>query len=192
MSQLVMYMTMSLDGFIAGPGDDTEHPLGIDGFRLFNWLDARFEPGPSGQVFDEAMATGAVVSGRRTYDLAGGWAGDHHDGVPVFVLTHHAPDGDPPGSIRFVTDGVESCVAQAKAAAGERDVMLHGASAGQACLRAGLLDEMEIHLVPVLLGEGRRLFESLGADHIELELIRTHHAPDVMHLRYRVVEAEIR
>jgi dihydrofolate reductase len=79
-------------------------------------------------VFDEMMATGAVIAGRRTFDLARGWDGDHHDGVPVFVPTHAAPDGEPPGHVRFVTDGIESCVAQAKAAAGDRDVMLHGAS----------------------------------------------------------------
>ena len=100
-----LYMTMSLDGFIAGPDDRTGQELGQDGFRLFNWLDDRMSDGPSGQVFREAMATGAVISGRRTFELAGRWQGDHHDGVPIFVLTHHIDDGDvPPGSARFVTD----------------------------------------------------------------------------------------
>jgi len=181
-----LYMSMSLDGFIAGPDDRKGQELGRDGGRLFNWLDDRLSDGLSGQVFRELMATGAVISGRRTFELAGRWQGDHHDGVPIFVLTHHVEDGDvPPGSARFVTDA-EDCARQARAAAGDRGVMVHGAGAAQALLRAGLLDEMEIHLVPVLLGEGRRLFDSLGPDHIELELIRRLQAPDVMHLRYRI------
>ncbi|MGH3151108.1 MAG: dihydrofolate reductase family protein, partial [Streptosporangiaceae bacterium] len=132
MSRLVLYMTMSLDGFIAGPDDRKGQELGRDGGRLFNWMDDRMSDGPSGQVFREAMATGAVISGRRTFELAGRWQGDHHDGVPIFVLTHHIDDGDvPPGSARFVT-GVAECAAQARAAAGERAVMVHGAGAAQA------------------------------------------------------------
>jgi len=181
-----LYMTMSLDGFIAGPDDRTGQELGRDGGRLFNWMDDRMSDGPNGQVFREAMATGAVISGRRTFELAGRWQGDHHDGVPIFVLTHRVEEGDvPPGSARFVTD-VEACARQARAAAGDRAVMVHGAGAAQALLRAGQLDEMEIHLVPVLLGGGRRLFDSLGPGHIELELIRALEGPGVMHLRYRV------
>jgi dihydrofolate reductase len=104
----------------------------------------------------------------------------------VFVPTHTAPQSEPPGQVRFVTDGIESCVAQAKNAAGDRNVLLHGANTAQECLRAGLLDEMEIHLIPVLLGQGRRLFDNLGPEHIELELLRTLQAPGVTHLRYRV------
>lgn len=179
-------MTMSLDGFVAGPDDRPGQELGLGGFRLFNWLDDRMSDGPSGQVFGEAMATGALISGRRTFELAGRWQGDHHDGVPIFVLTHHVEEGDvPPGSARFVTD-VEACAGQARAAAGDRAVMVHGAGAAQALLRAGLLDEMEIHLVPVLLGEGRRLFDLLAPDQIELELVRRMAARDVTHLRYRI------
>ena len=186
MSRLVLYMSMSLDGFIAGPDDRTGQELGRDGGRLFNWLDDRMSEGPSRQVFREAMATGAVISGRRTFELAGRWQGDHHDGVPIFVLTHRVDDGDvPPGSARFVTD-VGECADRARAAAGDRAVMVHGASAAQALLRAGLLDEMEIHLVPVLLGGGRRLFDSLGPGHIELELVRRLEARDVTHLRYLI------
>jgi len=181
-----LYMSMSLDGFITGPDDREGQELGRGGGRLFNWLDDRMSDGPNGQVFREAMATGAVISGRRTFELAGRWQGDHHDGVPIFVLTHHVDDADvPPGSARFVTD-VADCAGQARAAAGDRAVMVHGAGAAQALLRAGLLDEMEIHLVPVLLGGGRRLFDSLGPGHIELALIRALEAPGVMHLRYRV------
>jgi dihydrofolate reductase len=181
-----LYMSMSLDGFITGPDDRPGQELGRDGGRLFNWMDDRMSDGPNGQVFREALATGAVISGRRTFELAGRWQGDHHDGVPIFVLTHHVDDGDvPPGSARFVTD-VEDCAGQARAAAGDRVVMVHGAGVAQALLRAGVLDEMEISLVPVLLGEGRRLFDSLGPGHIELELVRRIEGRDATHLRYRV------
>jgi len=181
-----LYMSMSLDGFITGPDDRAGQELGRDGGRLFNWLDDRMSGGPSGQVFGEAMATGAVISGRRTFELAGRWQGDHHGGVPIFVLTHRADDGDvPPGHAQFVTD-VRECAERARAAAAGKAVMVHGAGAAQALLRAGLLDEMEIHLVPVLLGDGRRLFGSLGPDHVELKLVRRLEARDVTHLRYRV------
>ena len=181
-----LYMSMSLDGFIAGPDDRTGQELGRDGGRLFNWLDDRLSPGPNGQVYREATATGAVISGRRTFELAGRWQGDHHDGVPIFVLTHRVDDGDvPPGSAQFVTD-VQECARLARAASGDRDVLVHGAGAAQALLRAGLLDEMEIHLVPVLLGGGRPLFGELGSGHTELDLVRQLQGRDVTHLRYRI------
>jgi dihydrofolate reductase len=193
MAQVVLYMSMSLDGFIAGPYDCMTHPLGINGERLHAWgTPGDIDPESrrpaselSAKVFDEMLATGAVIAGRRTFELAGGWAGDHHNGVPVFVPTR-GPAGEPPGNVRFVTDGIESCVAQAKAAAGDRDVMLHGAYTAQECLRAGLLDAMEIHLVPLLLGGGRRLFDAVGPEHIELTLDRAIDAPGVTHLRYQV------
>jgi dihydrofolate reductase len=182
-----LYMSMSLDGFIAGEDDSPGQELGRDGGRLFNWLDDRHGDGPNGQVYREALTTGALISGRRTFELAQRWQGDHHDGVPIFVLTHRVDEGDvPPGSARFVTD-VEECAAQAKAASGDRPVMVHGAGAAQSLLRAGLLDEMEIHLVQVLLGRGRRLFDALGTDPIPLELVRRLPGRDVTHLRYRVV-----
>ena len=194
MSKVVLYMSMSVDGFITGPDDDMDHGLGVNGERLHDWLHAGgLDPAShrpvdqtNATVFDELMATGAVITGRRTFEFARGWAGDHHDGVPIFVLTHAAPDEPAPGSARYVTDGIESCVAQAKAAAGDRDILLHGAATAQECLRAGLLDEMELHLIPVLLGQGRRLFDDLPPDHIELELLRALDAPGVQHLHYRV------
>jgi len=197
MSKVVLYMSMSVDGFITGPDDGMDHGLGVNGERLHDWLGAggvdprshRPVAGPSATVFDELMATGAVIAGRRTFDIAGGWAGDHHDGVPIFVLTHAAPEEPAPGYARYVTDGIESCVAQAKAAAGGRDILLHGAAIAQECLRAGLLDEMELQLMPVLLGQGRRLFEDMPPDHIELELLRVLDGPSVLHLRYRVRSA---
>lgn len=192
MAQIRLYMTMSLDGYVVGPQDSMDNPMGVDGFRLFNWLDRRNDPGPSGEVYAESLATRALISGRRTYEHANHWQGDHHDGVPVFVLTHDVPDDPPPGSVRFVTDAGE-CASEARAAAGDGDVMVHGAGAAQALLLAKELDELELHVVPVLLGQGRRLFDNLPPEHIELDLVRRLTTPDedlsqrVTHLRYRVL-----
>ena len=196
MANVVLDMSMSVDGFIAGPDDREGQGLGVDGMVLHSWLsDGGVDPGshrpaggPDATVFDEVMATGAVIVGRRTFEYAGGWDGDHHNGVPIFVLTRNPPAAPAPGHASYVTD-VESCVGQAKAAAGDRDILLHGASAAQAVLRAGLLDELQLHLVPVLLGHGRRLFDDLPPDHHELELLRSLAGPDVLHLRYRVRSA---
>ena len=186
MAKVVLFMAMSLDGFIAGPNETASEPAGRGGERLFAWSDQ----GATAQAIHvQYNATGAVLSGRRTYDLVNGWGGDHHDGVPMFIVTHEAPLKAPKGAgtYTFVTDGVESAVAQAKAAAGDQDVLLHGADVAQQCLRAGLLDEMVIHLIPVLLGEGRRLFDHLGAHQVELELVEVRQAAPALHLRYRVV-----
>lgn len=193
MGNVVLFMSMSVDGFITGPDDGVDHGLGVGGERLHDWLGTggvdprshRPRDDTSAAIFDELMATGAVITGRRTFDHAGRWAGDHHDGVPIFVLTGSAPDEPPPGSARYVTD-VGECAAQARAAAGEHDVLLHGAATAQSFLRAGLLDEMELQLIPVLLGQGRRLFENLPPDHVELQLVRALDGPGVQHLRYRV------
>jgi dihydrofolate reductase len=184
-------MTVSLDGYAAGPQDGVDEPMGVGGFRLFNWLDRRHDPDENGQVFEEAMATRAVISGRRTYENANRWNGDHHDGVPIFVLTHDVPDDPPPGSVRYVTD-VRECAEAARDAAGDADVVAMGAGAAQALLRAGQLDELELHVVPVLLGHGRRLFDNLPDERIELDLVRCLTPPDenreqqITHMRYRV------
>jgi dihydrofolate reductase len=190
-------MSMSLDGFIAGPDDHAGQGLGRNGERLHDWLRdggaevAAYRPSaePSQIVFDELMATGAVITGRRTGDFVDYWDGDHHGGVPIFVPPHHPPAENRHQRVHFVTDGIESCVSQAKAAAGDRDVMLHGANTAQECLRAGVLDVLEIQLVPVLLGQGRLLFDGLEPEHIELELVRALEAPKVLHLRYEVQRA---
>ncbi|MEV6491035.1 dihydrofolate reductase family protein [Actinoplanes sp. NPDC051633] len=192
MSSIRVDMTMSLDGYVTGPDDGPDAPLGVGGFRLFNWLDKRNDPGPSGEVYADSLATRALISGRRTYELAGRWGGDHHNGVPIFVLTHEVPGEAPPGSVRYVTD-VAECAALGRAAVGDGVAMVHGAGAAQALLRAGEVDELELHVVPVLLGRGRRLFDHLAAEHVELELVRqmrTEQVDDpgqhVLHLRYRV------
>lgn len=193
MATIRVYMTMSLDGYVTGPRDSMDDPMGVGGFRLFNWLDRRSDPGVSGQVVAESMSTRALIAGRRTYEHANHWQGDHHNGVPMFILTHKVPDEPPPGTVRFVTDARE-CAAQAREAAGDGDVMVHGAGATQALLQAGEVDELEMHVVPVLLGQGRRLFDNLPPDHVELELMRqltsgdeVDRAQQVTHLRYRVV-----
>jgi dihydrofolate reductase len=192
MSTIRVDMTMSLDGYVTGPDDGPDEPMGVGGFRLFNWLDRRNDPGPSGDVYADSLATRALISGRRTYEHAGHWGGDHHDGVPIFVLTHEIPAEPPPGTVRYVTD-VAECAAQARAAVGDGVVLVAGAGAAQALLRAGEVDELELHIVPVLLGRGRRLFDHLAAEHVELELVRQVRTSDVdpgqhaLHVRYRVV-----
>jgi dihydrofolate reductase len=193
MSRLVLYMSMSLDGFIAGPGDTMDNPFGTGGHRLHKWLGpgggdvGAWRPAdePSQIVFDELMSTGAVITGRRTGDFTGYWGGDHHGGVPIFVPTHRAP-ADVPAGVRFVTDGIEYCARQAKAAAGDRDVLVHGAYTARECLRARVLDVLEIQLIPVLLGQGRRLFDGETPGHIELRPVRQLESPNALHLRYEV------
>ena len=200
MSRVILYMAMSLDGFITGPQDDATNPAGINGMRLMDWLggvdgagDQADEVGghrprdPNSRiVFDEAMSSGAVITGKRTGDFAGYWGGDHHDGVPIFVPTHQPPTENPHPLVHYVTDGIEACVAEAKAVAGDRDILLHGAYTAQEALKASVLDVIEIQLRPVLLGQGRLLFDRLTPEHIELDLVRTLEAPGVLHLRYEV------
>jgi dihydrofolate reductase len=192
MSKSVLTMSMSLDGFITGPDDGPDNGLGTGGERLHAWLGdwtgtpRGFDPpGASGQVFDESMATGAVVVGRKTFDYANHWGGDHH-GVPIFVPTRGTPPEPQSTFVHYITDGVESAMRHAKNAAGDENVMVHGADLAQSLLRSRALDELEIHLVPLLLGDGRPLFGPLG-ESIELELTRVLDAPGVTHLHYRVV-----
>jgi dihydrofolate reductase len=151
-----------------------------------------FEVSPqSAELLRETRrTTGALVTGRRTFDITGGWGGRHPLDVPVFVLTHTVPqewvsEGSP---FTFVADGLESAVMQAKAVAGDKDVGVIGASIVQQCIRAGLLDEVHLDLVPVLLGGGVRLFDHPGAGPIELESTRVIEGAGVTHLTFRVVK----
>ncbi len=195
MSATVLYMSMSLDGFIAGPNEGPGNGLGDGGDRLHEWAfaggtgDAGMPgrpPGVDGEVFDEMMATGAVVCGRGTIEPAGYWEGDHHDGVPIFVLSRQPAAEATRWPLVTYVDDVETAMARAKGAAGEKDVLVHGAGTAQLALAAGVLDELQLHLVPVLLGEGRRLFEQLGSDHVELQPIRIVEGAGATHIRYRV------
>ncbi|MFI6294863.1 dihydrofolate reductase family protein [Nonomuraea sp. NPDC050790] len=195
MSKTVLYMSMSVDGFIAGPNVAPGNGLGDRGQRLHEWFlpDADAEhrtgshlAGVNRDVMDEALATGAVVVGRRTFELAGGWGGDHHDGVPIFVLSRRQPDPELqwPG-VTYVGD-VTAAVSMAKDAAGGKDVLVHGARTARLAIAADVLDELRIHLIPVLLGQGEPLFEDMPPDHVELELLSAVDGPGVAHLRYRV------
>jgi dihydrofolate reductase len=199
MGATVLYMSISLDGFIAGPNAGPDNGLGDGGERLHEWVLTGATPGASrvpevvsgginGQIVEEFMATGAVVAGRGTFEPAGGWGGDHHDGVPIFILSRDEPGIDI-GSWPRVTylDDVETAMSLAKQAAGGKDVLVHGAAVAQLALAAGVLDELELHVVPVLLGQGRRLFGEGTTQHVELERTRVLEGEDgVTHLHYRV------
>ena len=204
MGKVSMGLSMSLDGFIAGPNDGPEHPLGEGGERLFTWYSTGdteyglpgtemvFRVSPqSAELLGRAHASmGAFVTGRRTFDITNGWGGNPPLGVPAFVVTHSVPqewvyEGSP---YTFVTDGVESAVEKAKEVAGDKDVAVGAASLAQQCLRAGLLDEIHVDLVPVLLGDGVRLFEHLGTTPIDLEYTEVVEGAGVTHLTFRVVK----
>jgi dihydrofolate reductase len=200
MSSTVLDMSMSLDGFIAGPNERLDNGLGDGGERLHAWVFPGVEEGVdhkaaaeqltgvNRQVLDELMSTGAVVAGRGTFEPAGGWGGDHHDGVPIYILSRHpAPSWVADWPAVHYTSDLEAAMRAAKSAAGDRHVLVHGAGTAQRALTAGLLDELEIHLVPVLLGEGRPLFEHLGVDQRELDRVRVLEGEGgVTHLHYRV------
>jgi dihydrofolate reductase len=206
MGKVTSGLTMSLDGFIAGPNDGPEHPLGENGMRLFDWYGSgdteyvvpsggmtfKVSPQSAEMLFEAFTSIGAIVTGRRTFDITNGWGGRHPLDVPIVVLTHAVPDGwHYEGSpFTFVTDGVESAVRKARELAGEKDVAVGAASLVQQCLRAGLLDEVHVDIVPVLLGGGVRMFDNLGPEHIELERTEIIEAPDVTHMTFRVVKED--
>jgi dihydrofolate reductase len=201
MSLTVLYMSMSLDGFITGPNASLDNPLGDGGQRLHEWIfpvapeqhhkaaGQQLRGGVNRQIYDEIMSTGAVIAGRGTFEGADGWGGDHHDGVPIYILSRNpAPDwaANWP-AVHYVSD-LDAAVRDARHAAGDKNVLVHGAGViAQRALTAGLLDELEIHLVPILMGEGRRLFEHPGVEQRSLERIRVLEGEGgVTHLRYRV------
>lgn len=204
MGKVATGLSMSLDGFIAGPNDGPQSPLGDGGERLFAWYSGGdteyrlpgtemvFKVSPqSAELLRETHSKmGAFVTGRRTFDITNGWGGRPPLGVPVVVVTHTVPqewvyEGSP---FTFVTDGVESAVEQAKAVAGGKIIAVGAASIAQQCIRAGLLDEIHVDLVPVLLGNGVRLFEHLGTEPIELESTRVIEGVGATHLTFRVVK----
>jgi dihydrofolate reductase len=187
MSTSVLFMSMSLDGYIAGPNDDVGNPGG-DGFdRLHEWYGDFSRPsGVVGELWDEWNSPGAILAGRRTVEQIDHWGGDNH-GVPIIVPSHRPPGPSVANYplVRYVSEGIEHAMAQAKAAAGERIVLMLGAYTAQRALEAGVLDELQIHQIPVLFGSGRRLFELLPS-RVELEIVRVIDTPDATHIRYRV------
>jgi dihydrofolate reductase len=196
MTKVVALMTMSLDGYVADAND------GVD--EVFDWYfsgdvdismpstrsDMTFHvSAPSAEHLRGLMAEiGAFLTGRRTFERADGWGGQHPWDVPAFVVTHHVPDGwpRPDSTVQFVTDGIESAVAQAKAAADPKSVAVHGAQTIQQCLDAGLLDEIHVDLAAVLLGAGVRLFDHLANTPAVLGNPRVTTGVGVTHLRYAV------
>ncbi len=202
MSKVVIDMSMSLDGFVAGPDDGKAHPLGRHGGEhVFDWYSSgkdeyrdplfRPEPGVNVEEVERMYAeSGAFIFGRRTYEIANGWNGRHPiNGVPVFVLTHEVPAEYPrgPSNLTFITDGIDSAIRKARAVAAGKDIKLGGASPGKQALAAGLCDEILVHISPYLLGGGVRLFDTLP-DGIALEKLYATDGPFVTHLRYRVVK----
>jgi dihydrofolate reductase len=203
MGKVVFNMTMSLDGFVAGPNDSPENGLGDGGDALFNWyfsgdteilLSEGTPPlkvsAQSAKILKESVQRlGAGIWGRKTFDIAHAWGG-HPPGSPAFIVTHNVPqewvyEGSP---FTFVTNGVESAVRQAKEAAGDKDVVICTASILQQCLNAGLIDEIYLDVAPLLLGKGVRLFDHLNIVPITLERIHAVEAPGVTHMAFRVVK----
>jgi dihydrofolate reductase len=187
----VLYMSMSLDGYIAGPNDNPDNPGG-DGFdRLHYWLvpDGKEfvrPPGAAGELVDEMDTYGAIVVGRRTAEQIDHWRGQRN-GVQIFVPSRRPPDPSVANYplVKYVSDGIASAMAQAKAAAGDRYVLVHGAYTAQKAIEAGVMDELQIHQIPVLFGAGRRLFEALPS-RVELEIVRVIDTPEATHIRYSV------
>jgi dihydrofolate reductase len=191
-------MSMSLDGFVTGPNAGPDNGLGDGGERLHQWALAggddvddletvRRSGGVNGRVIDEFMSTGAVVAGRGTFEPAGGWGGDHHDGVPIFILTRHGPNDLKQWPLVTYVNDVTNAMTRAKEAAGDKNVLVHGVGTASLALAAGVLDEIELHVVPVLFGQGRRLFEDLAPEQVDLERTRILEGEDgVTHMHYRV------
>jgi dihydrofolate reductase len=197
MCATVLDMSMSLDGLIAGPNERLDNGLGDGGHRLHEWALTGADPdrkevahlaGVNGEVFDELMSTGAVVAGRGTFEPAGGWGGDNHNGVPIFILYRQEPgiDTEQWPLVTRVKD-VTSAMTLAKQAAGENNVLVHGAGVAQLALAAGVLDELELHVIPAFFGQGRGLLEGLAPEHIELERTRILEGEGgVTHMHHRV------
>jgi dihydrofolate reductase len=188
MVSVVIDVSMSIDGFVAGPDDSKDVPLGENGGRLHEWMfhQDRQHTGDAQVVEGLRARVGAVVMGRRTFDVGVPNWGDVPFPVPCFVLTHRSGENlaMTSGTFRFITEGLGAALQQARAAAGERDVVVMGGDAGHQCLAAGLIDELDIHLVPVLLGRGVRLFEHPGTDPFGWAAPQVQQSPHVTHLRY--------
>jgi len=201
MSKVVLDISMSLDGFIAGSNDSQKQPLGDGGDTIQSWLFSGDQPSHyndffkvssiNRKIFDEPIpTTGAMIVGRRTFDIVGGWRGSHPiQDIPIFVVTHEAPKTYLEGntSFTFVTDGIESAIRQAKKVANGKNVSVGTANIAQQCIRAGLLDEMHLHVAPILLGRGIRLFDEIGDEHIKLASKTVVDGSDVIHLTYKLL-----
>lgn len=194
MSKVIANMSMSLDGFVADPSDGIDHLFGWYGSgevtvpTAVEWATFRTSEASARVLRDALEGVGAVLAGRRVFDLTSGWQGAHPMGVPVFVVTHEEPADwahkDAP--FTFVTDGIESAVAKAKAVAGDKIVAVASPTIAQQCLDAGLLDGIKVDLVPVLLGKGIPFFANLANSPIRLDGPEVVEGVGVTHLSYRV------
>jgi dihydrofolate reductase len=181
--------SMSLDGFIAGANVRLEAGLGDDGERLHDWV---FQDDAGKEMLErEIERLGAVICGRRTYDMSiPYWGADGPTGsarVPLVVLSHNVPDDVPEGGVYTFVDDLDTAFARAREVAGDRNVSVMGADTARQLFRAGLIDEISVHLVPVLFGSGTRMFEDVVGEHVTLELVGMSESPHAAHLRYRVV-----
>ena len=194
MGKVFFDISMSLDGFITGANRTAEEPLGDGGEHLHDWAFNSKDEYNRNLISQSVSTLGAVICGRRTYDDSlPGWGADGPTGaarLPVFVVTHKSPKELPEGGIyTFVTDGIESALQKAKKAAGDKDVtVMGGADIGQQYIKAGLVDELSIHLVPLLFGSGTQMFANLGETHVPLEPAQTIETPEAIHLRLRIVK----
>jgi dihydrofolate reductase len=192
MGKVVFDTSMSLDGFMTAANQTAEEPMGEGGLRLMDWVMG--EDRQNAELLAGWVAgLGASIAGRRTYDTSVPWWGE--DGPsgsarrPLFVVTHSAPTTSPNDDVyKFVTDGIESALEQAQKAAGDKDVtVMGGADLGRQYIAAGLVDEIQIHLAPVLFGSGTRMFDELGEGHLKLEPLETIETPAAVHLRFRII-----
>jgi dihydrofolate reductase len=188
MARVISDMSISLDGFVTGPNDSRENPFGDGADGLHAWLFDDPTDADKALLQEALEGTGAVVMGRKSFDKCVEMWGDKGplEGVPCFVVTHHAPTERHPSCYTFVTDGVASAVKQAGEAAGEKAVGLHGATVMQQALPLGLVDELIVHVVPILIGGGTPLFDALDSA-ITLERTAAIVTPGATHLRFRVV-----
>ncbi len=204
MGKVTTGFSMSLDGFVAGPNDSPENSLGDGGERLFRWYfsgEATREVPSGNRVFKmskdgadmiqaASQSAGALVTARRTFDIAHAWGGKHPMDVPIVVLTHRVPqEWVKPGSpFTFVTDGVESAIEKARQIAGDKNVAVGAPSVVKQCLQAGLLDEIHIDLVPVLLFDGIQLFDHLGLKPVDMQITEVDATGEVVHLTFRIIK----
>ena len=190
MSDVIFDISVSLDGYVAAPNDRPGEELGDGGQRLHTWVFGGGDERDREVLSETWDLAGAVICGARTFDISlDTWGGTPPSEVPWFVLSHDRPDriAREASGFTFATDGVDDAVARAKAAArGRHVVVMGGAHAGRACMKAGLVDQVQLHVVPVLLGAGIRLFDGLNGAAVRLEADRVIQTPAATHLRYRV------
>jgi dihydrofolate reductase len=191
MAKVISGMSVSLDGYVTGPDDSREHPLGVGGEPLHRWLWGEDRTPEDAKVLGDMVAdVGAIVMGRRSFDFCegeGGWGdGGPAGDVPCFVVTHRPPPANAASVFTFVHD-VPAAIEEAKAVAGDKVVGMHGATTAQQALAAGLVDEVQVHLIPIMLGAGVRMWDDIGGKPIEFERTAVVATPQATHLRYRIL-----